>query len=290
MIPDSQTNYLYLADSLPKKYPDFYKRFKNLLSDCKIDFSLLPGTNDIWAVDYMPIQIAENNFTQFVYNPSYLETPEEIESISDAESICKFINLNIKKSNILLDGGNVIKTTNKVIMTTRVFEENPDIPKKQLIKQLQDTLEVDNLIFIPADPDDFTGHADGMVRFLDDNTVLINNYTREKSAFQRNFRIALDNAGLKCIEIPYSPYSNKNNDQARGIYINYLQMESIITIPVFNIKEDEAAVRVFEDNFSNLAIKTIECNQIADQGGTLNCISWNIKSDKNSPFRGPGGL
>lgn len=77
----------------------------------------------------MPIQIAENNFTQFVYNPSYLETPEEIASISDAESICKSIGLYMEKSNILLDGGNVIKTTDSVIMSTQVFNENPDIPK-----------------------------------------------------------------------------------------------------------------------------------------------------------------
>lgn len=159
-----------------------------------------------------------------------------------------------------------------------------------MIKQLQDILEVDRLIFIPADPKDFTGHADGMVRFLDDNTVLINDYSREKSAFQRNFRVALDSAGLKCVEIPYNPYSNKNDDQANGIYMNYLQMEGVIIIPVFNIKEDEATVKSFEDNFSNLAIKTIECNQIADQGGILNCISWNIKLNKYSPFRGPGGL
>jgi agmatine deiminase len=290
MIPDSQTNYLYLADSLPKKYSHFYKRFETLLSDCQIDFPLLSGTKDIWAVDYMPIQIAENNFTQFVYSPSYLETPEELESISDAENICKSMGLYVKKSNILLDGGNVIRTTDRVIMSTRVFKENPGIPKKQLIKQLQDTLEVDRLIFIPSDPKDFTGHADGMVRFLDDNTVLINDYSREKSAFQRNFRIALHNAGLKCIEIPYNPYSNKNNNQANGIYINYLQMEGVIIVPVFNIKEDEATVKLFENNFSNLAIKTIECNQIANQGGILNCISWNIKlTNKNSPFRGLGG-
>ncbi len=147
---------------------------------------------------------------------------------------------------------------------------------------------VDRVIFIPPRPHDFTGHADGMVRFLDDNTVLINNYLIEKSDFQINFRMALHNAGLEWINIPYNPSNNKLNKQANGIYMNYLQMDGIIIVPVFNIKEDEAAVRVFEDNFSNLAIKTIECNQIADQGGILNCISWNIKSNKTLPSGGRG--
>lgn len=30
MIPDSQTNFLYLADSLEKKYPNFYKQFETV--------------------------------------------------------------------------------------------------------------------------------------------------------------------------------------------------------------------------------------------------------------------
>ncbi len=124
MIPDTQTNYLYLADSLPKKYPDFYKRFETLLSDCQIDFSLLPDTKDIWAVDYMPIQITESNFTQFIYNPGYLQSTKWLKSISDVDGVCnRQPNLQVHKSNIVLDGGNVIRSTDKVIMTSKIFKE-----------------------------------------------------------------------------------------------------------------------------------------------------------------------
>src|SRR5690606_25062418 len=74
MITDNQTNFLYLADILPKNYPDFYKRFEKVLTDNNIEFSLLPQTKDVWAVDYMPIQTELNKFVRFVYNPSYLQT------------------------------------------------------------------------------------------------------------------------------------------------------------------------------------------------------------------------
>ena len=60
MITDSQTNLLYLADTLPKNYPIFYERFEKLLIENKINFKLLPNTKDVWAVDYMPIQIELN--------------------------------------------------------------------------------------------------------------------------------------------------------------------------------------------------------------------------------------
>lgn len=74
MITDKQTNFLYLADTLPKKYSNFYLRFEKVLTDCKIEFALLPKTKDVWAVDYMPIQTELKKFVRFIYNPSYLQT------------------------------------------------------------------------------------------------------------------------------------------------------------------------------------------------------------------------
>ena len=59
MITDDQTNFLYLADSLPKKYPSFYNEFEKVLTDCNIPFQLLTPTKDVWAVDYMPVQIGK---------------------------------------------------------------------------------------------------------------------------------------------------------------------------------------------------------------------------------------
>lgn len=55
MITDNETNFLWLADSLPKKFPDFYKRFEKLLIENKVEYQLLPQTKDVWAVDYMPV-------------------------------------------------------------------------------------------------------------------------------------------------------------------------------------------------------------------------------------------
>ena len=48
-----------------------------------------------------------------------------------------------------------------------------------MIDSLTELFEVDKIIFIPTDEDDIFGHADGMVRFIDDDTVLINNYSKE---------------------------------------------------------------------------------------------------------------
>jgi agmatine deiminase len=281
MIVDHQTDFLYLADSLPKKYPSFFNEFKEVLDDCDIPFQLLSPTKDVWAVDYMPVQLERNRFVQFIYNPNYLR--KEIKwrkTISDVDAICKEINLAPEKTDILLDGGNVVKANGKVIITNKVFIENPAIQPIELIKRLEKIFRTDKIIFVPRHPLDFTGHADGIVRFLNDNTVLINALSETASKREKEFgldlRLALHNGSLDYIEIPTNTSANKNNDQANGEYLNYLQLKNVVIVPVFGLPEDELAVRMFEQIFKGSQVVTVNASEIANEGGVLNCISWNI--------------
>jgi len=276
MITDNKTNFLYLADTLPKKYFSFFEKFEKVLNNCNIKFELLPNTKDVWAVDYMPIQIEENKFVCFVYNPSYLQSKVNLKTISDVDTICNLIGIETIKTNIILDGGNVTRTSNKVILTERIFKDNPSYDHKQLIKELYDLFQVDKIFLIPEQPLDFTGHSDGMIRFLDENTVIINDYRQEKKGFQSAFEIAIHNTGLDSIKIPYKVYDNKHNAQANGDYINYLQMENTVIIPTFGMKEDDEVVKQFENLFTGQTIATLPSNEIANEGGILNCITWNI--------------
>ncbi len=278
MVVDSETNILYLADCLPKKYPAFFYEFDKALKENGIENKWLPGTKDVWSRDYMPIQVDKEKFVPFTYNPGYLRnTKSGVKSISDTESICKARGIRTEiKSDIILDGGNVVKSKNKAIVTDRIFKENPKPDERKLIRELEKLLEVDRVIVIPSDRHDFTGHADGMVRFLDEKTVLINRYAKNKDEFQVAFRTALYNAGLDWEELPYNPYDNKPYTSACRIYINYLEMQNVVFVPVFDFPEDEKATKKFEELFHGQRIVTVKSNELAKKGGILNCISWNI--------------
>lgn len=280
MITDNQTNVLYLADTLIQ-YDSFFKAFVKLLQEKKIQYKILEKTKDIWAVDYMPIQITENEFVQFNYEPDYLREypeyktkPEQVTNLLDIKD-----KIHIKPSDIILDGGNVVKLDSAVIMCDKVFYENrKKYTEKELIKKLKTLLKFERIIFVPWDEDDFTGHADGMVRFIEDNKVLINKYPKNHNPeFQTSFRMALHNAGLEYIELPYFMPDDPTGISARGLYLNYLQMENIIIMPAFGLKSDDEAYKTLEKEFPKHKIFTVNCNDIAKEGGVLNCISWNIK-------------
>lgn len=280
MITDWETNLLYLADTLPAKYWAFYGQFKNVIKRLEISYKLIPNTKDIWAVDYMPIQIGKQQFVKFSYNPDYLQGALKWKNtISNVNVICKELQIEHEISDIVLDGGNVVKVTNKVILCDKVFNENPGIEKISLINALKSLFEVDTLIFIPTDPYDIIGHADGLVRFYDDDTVLINQYLKKDSRYASKLRSVLQEANLHVIEIPYNPYNNKTNLQANGIYINYLQMHDAIILPTFGLVEDNMVLDQFKELFPKHRIETVNSTEIANHGGVLNCISWNISSD-----------
>lgn len=281
MITDSQTNFLYLADSLKKIYPSFFNEFEKVLIDCHIPYEFLTPTKDVWAVDYMPVQIEKNKLVQFVYNPDYLSKYNKWrKTISDVEAICKEIDIIPEKTDILLDGGNVVRANDKMIMTDKVFIENPAIQKRALIKRLEKIFETDRIVFVPRHPLDFTGHADGITRFLNDDTVLINagseKATQREKKFELSLRLALHNACLEYIEIPSNTSGNSKIQEANGEYLNYLQMENVIILPVFGIKEDDMVEKKFKELFPGITLATVKSNDIAKEGGILNCISWNI--------------
>lgn len=224
----------------------------------------------------MPVQLTKSDYVQFTYDPDYLKPEKHQHLLTDTNVVCQGISLTPKKSNIVLDGGNIIRTSDKVIMCDKVFNENPHISKTQLTNELSNLFEIDRFIFIQWDQNDFTGHADGMVRFVDDNTVLINEPTNENPKCEEQLRSTLKDAGVEMIELPFMPPNDLSFISAKGLHLNYLHMKQAILVPIFNQATDDKALRIMEEIFQGQKIVPIDCNEIAFEGGVLNCISWNV--------------
>lgn len=279
MIVDSETNKIFLSGCLPKLQPVFFIHFKQLLNECFIEPELLDNTKDIWAVDFMPIQINKDNFIQFQYSPDYLNRFKLEDTITNTNMVPQSKRFKPEKNKLKVEGGNVIKGRKKVIMCDKVLKDNIAWNKSQtkIIDELLNAFKVEEVIFIPTHPEDFIGHADGMIRFIDDDTVIINDLEIEYKYFKNDFISVLKNNKLDYLEIPYNISKAKSEWDASGIYINYLQMKDIIFVPQYDFKEDDLAAKTISDIFPKSKVVPVLCNLIAEEGGVLNCISWNIK-------------
>ena len=128
------------------------------------------------------------------------------------------------------------------------------------------------------EPKDFVGHADSMVRFIDENTVLVNRYPKDKTyeEFGYDLRACLRNAGLRIVELPYTAWQNNDPNDATGCYINYLEVGKFIFYPVFAQFSDQVTEIVLQDHFKDRELIDIDSRDLAKMGGVLNCASWNI--------------
>ncbi len=251
-----------------------YKSAANILSAAlnlfNIKYKLLNNTKDIWLRDFMPVKTKSGKYVSFRYEPSYLADDPQLRTNFKTDIAPSFKVDNLVYSDINLDGGNVVFSPSKerVIISDRVFSENPEYGKNTLLLELENLLEA-SLIIIPSLKSDMTGHADGMARFVDENTV-VTNAPLSPYGFETKVKKSLQNYGFNVIDFPYF-YSK--GDSAVGCYLNYLATEKFIFLPVFGVDTDNEAIELAKNIFDKTIIP-ININEIAKYGGLLNCISW----------------
>jgi len=273
---------VYMSELLMSKHPKACKSLISILERHHVKYAFIKGTNDIWCRDYMPVQTESGKLIQFKYDPSYLKGNSEWEALrSDVDEISRLNGIDATVSDINLDGGNVLICNGRAILSDRIFGENPSYEKDALIKELSRLLECE-IIIIPSlrsKEDDFTGHADGMVRFVDRNTIVGNNRANEYKYWQDGMKKVLDTYNLTYIDIPciIQKKDPKHPESAIGVYINFLDVNDLIVVPAFGRDEDKEVVEILQKAFPNKQIETIDYNEVALEGGLLNCTTWVVK-------------
>lgn len=262
---------LYFS-SLLKTNPQYSlsaEKLFSVLSGSGENFILFDGAKDIWARDYMPIKTRSGKYISFRYEPSYLADEPQLRTNFKTD-IAPYFALPITYSNINLDGGNVVFSPSKAkaVITDRVFSENPEYDKNTLLLELENLLEAE-IIIIPSLISDMTGHADGVVRFVNENTV-IGNASPYKNGYEPKVKKALKKHGISVVDFPYFDSAGIS---AVGSYLNYLETDNYIFLPVFSDMHDETAVKRAREIFDK-KIVAVNINGIAKDGGVLNCISW----------------
>ena len=190
-ITDDKTDKVYMSSLIDKSTGDLDADVRSQLKNCIRHFArkseLLYNTKDVWARDYMPIQLTKDVYLSYTYKPDYLQDiPEcitnwQLHKVRTQRQYTNDEHFDFKVVHIplILDGGNVIKATvnNKpcIIMCDKVLQENninyEDFQNwwKNWWEENFDGTEME-LVLLPweGSKDNPIGHADGMVRYISD--------------------------------------------------------------------------------------------------------------------------
>ena len=273
MICDYQTNKVYLAEGI-KHYETVAHNLLQALYNEGIEAEFLRHTDSskhIWARDYMPIQLTKTRFLQYRYAPDYLKGYEDY--IPPYQTICRGLHLKLKETPLVIDGGNVVKFRNCVVMTDKVLKENPGYTERYIRLQLEEAFGCE-ILLIPWDRYEMFGHADGMVRAIGDYYILMNNYCDFDRDLKQRLRDAL--SGRFCIAELH--YDVPRPSRLSWAYLNFLQVNNCIFVPGLGSREDEQALEQIQKLYARHKVILIPgCQELVKEGGALNCISWNIQ-------------
>lgn len=254
-------------------YKSATERLFTALTAHGVQYKLLENTRDIWLRDFMPVKTKSGKYISFRYEPSYLNDYPELRTDFRKEIAPSLSLENLVYSDINLDGGNIVFSPSRktAVISDRIFMENWNYSSAELVQELEQLLEA-RVIIIPSLRSDMTGHADGMVRFVDENTV-IGNASRSLFGLESHIKLALRNHGIEVIDFPYL---DSKGDSAVGCYLNFLETEQAIFLPVFGVDTDNEAIELAKNIFYKTIIP-VNINEIAEYGGLLNCISWEFE-------------
>ena len=294
-IQDWDTDFVYISDKLKEYFPDFYRRLCVIFTEMDIPFGEIKGTKDIWCRDYMPVQIAPDTFVGYIYSPKYLQSEENAYTNRPelAHLRCRDVLTNQKEvwekngltyklipTDIFLDGGNVVLDDNFIVLTDKIYKENNCQSlqdNEKLLNKIQEAFQRTPII-IPWEQkgDDVYGHTDGMVKAMptlssQPNLMISPLFKYECDSLHKE----LDKY-FTLNEIEFSERGTGFEKYAWA-YINFLQVGNKILVPSFGLPCETSVMEQIRNLYPNCIVDSIEMREIADHGGALHCITWNIR-------------
>jgi len=238
------------------------------LNSLQINYNFLPNTCDIWVRDFMPVVSQQGHYISYTYAPDYLRNqPQFITNWKDVLSPT-FPHVN---ADLILDGGNIILCDTKVILTDKIFSENPRMSRAEILCHIESAFQAEPVIIL-WDRSEPYGHADGMVRYIGQGQILLTNYCDFNPSFRKRLLNALK-PHFEVFELHFSvPHPHKHN----WAYINFLQVDDKFILPRLYTPEDEQARTQISEYYEipPANIRMVNISTLLRRGGGLNCISW----------------
>ena len=279
MLTDHLTNTVYFSSLLPEKCPILNAHLIDALLKHNIPYAYLSGTKDIWCRDFMPIQVNAERFVFFKYTPDYLQgkaglkiqtNPEDV-FLSESNKL-QYLQPQSSTIDLVLDGGNVVKCDDVVVMTDKVFVENKDKTSAEVERILKDAFQSE-ILFLPWEGD-MCGHSDGIVHYAGNNRILITNYKDFSKYYYYRYLQLFE----KKFEVIPLKYKSPRFHARSWAYINFLQIGNLVLLPQLGLEEDRQAIEQIQKALPDCEIIGVPALEAVRRGGAINCISWNIST------------
>jgi agmatine deiminase len=249
-------------------------------------------TNEPWCRDHGPIFLTRNEDPRLAiidwghnaWGGKY--PPFDLDDVVPTR-VAETFGLPVWQGGMILEGGSIDVNGTGALLTTESCllnrNRNPNMTREQIEQRMRDYLGVRDIFWLSrgTEGDDTDGHIDNLARFVDERTVLAvierNRRDANYEPLQENLEllreIRIGGEPLEIIELPMPAEIHREDLRLPASYANFYIANSVVLVPTFDDPNDDAAVGIIQDVFSDREVAAIDCTELIWGLGAFHCLT-----------------
>lgn len=257
-----------------------------------IEFYFHP-TNDAWCRDHGPAFVInektkEKAIIDWGYNAwGNKYPPYDLDDVIPT-LIGKSLGLQVFHPNIVMEGGSVEFNGKGTLLTSTCCllnqNRNPQLNQQQIENYLHQYYGATHIMWIDEGiiGDDTDGHIDDTVRFVNSDTVITvvehnkndENYSLLQQNLKQLHKLRLqDGKQMNIVELPMPNAVVYDGQRLPASYANFYIANSAVVVPTFRDKNDDKALQIIQDCFTDRPVIGIDSTDIIWGLGSFHCLS-----------------
>jgi len=270
------------------------KEVKTMFKEDKNLFFIEYESDDCWARDTSALCIQDGKRVKLL-NFKFNGWGEKFDFKKDdamTKSIEHIYTTQTKQIDFILEGGAVESNGVDTILTTSKCmlnkNRNSSLDAIAVTQELHKYLGATKILYLNygyLKGDDTDSHIDTLARFISKDTIMYVKCTDETDEhflelglMENELQLLASEHQLKLIALPMSEAIYFEDERLPATYANFLFVNGAVLVPTYGVKEDEIALEIFRDSFTDRDIIGLDCSTLIKQHGSLHCVSMNFAS------------
>lgn len=243
--------------------------------------------DDTWIRDYGPLSLSQSYIT-YTFNG----WGGKYEAANDNEVPSQLADLLGQKPRelpFICEGGGLETNGRDLLVNANCLVDdhrNPGLSEREVEARLRQDLGVERVLWLRKavlTGDDTDGHIDTIARFADATTII---YTGRNElhvdaqvlyGLHEQVQAIAHTFDFRTIELPSPNYFSLIDGRVLPCtYANFLITNGHVFAPVYGLAEDEQALSLLRDAFSQHLVVPVRCEALLEQHGSLHCATMQV--------------
>ena len=249
-------------------------------------------TDDTWARDCSALCIEEQQQTKLL-NFTFNGWGNKFRADKDNKlslAIQKCYKNPLISLDFVLEGGAVESNGVDTILTTAACmlnpNRNPKIKNITITQKLKEYFGAQHILYLNHGylaGDDTDSHIDTLARFISKDTIMYvkcedssDEHYHQMLLMEDELRMIAKEKDLTLIALPMPDAIYYKQERLPATYANFLFINGAVLVPIYNVKQDQSALEIFQQTFPTKEIIGIDSSVLIRQHGSLHCVTMNF--------------